>query len=474
MDAYDDRRAPMTRIRVLADRSRVLVYRVFPRGAITLSVLMFAFFGLGLIRNRVQSAQYGASAEFEAYIAAFRIPEVVFDVVVAAGLAAPFVPIFTGLAQRNPSAADRFGQTVLTMAVLAIAVFSLILAIVAPTTVEWVAPSFDGPTRELYVSLFRLSCIAQLFFAASFVLGEVLVANRRFFAYALAPLMYTGGAILGTVLLGDTLGVTGTAIGAVCGAAAHLLVRLIGVLRTTFRPRPRLDIHLPEFREFLRLMIPRMLSAPIDPLTVTVFTRVATGIGVGALTSYNYAADYQVVPVSLIGSAFSLAVFPALSAAWNEGDRGAFRSILRRNVVTIAALTAVSGVLLALLARPVIERVHGGGAFLPSDVDRTAFVLALFAISVPLDSLAYPLSRALYASHNTVLQVTASFAGFAVIVVLATSLAPTVGIASIPLAYAAGTGVKAGLLAIFVLVRLRRFPAPVVAVATVSPAGPSG
>jgi putative peptidoglycan lipid II flippase len=434
---------------------RRVVDRVFPRGALTLSVLMFVYFGLGLVRNRVQSSAFGASGDFEAYVAAFRIPEIAFDVVVAAGLAAPFVPIYSGLRDRDEGDAERFGQTVLTAAVLVVAVLSLLLAIIAPVTVEWLAPSFDERRRQLYVELFRLSCLSQVFFAASFVIGEVLVAHRRFLPYALAPLLYTGGSIVGTVVLGPSLGITGTALGTVAGAAAHLLVRLAGTVRTPFRPSVRLDIRMPAFREFVRLMIPRMASAPVDPLTVAVFTRVATGVGVGALTSYNYASDYQVVPVSLIGASFSLAVFPALAEAWNEADLPRYRSILRRNVGTILGLTTLAAVGLAVLARPVIERVHGGGAFGPADVDRTAFMLVLFAISVPLDSLAYPLSRALYATHNTVLQVIASLVGFAVVVVAALGLAGPLGIAAIPVAYAAGTGLKAALLAFFVGLRLR-------------------
>ena len=202
-----------------------------------------------------------------------------------------------------------------------------------------------------------------MFFAASFVLGEVLVAHRRFFLYALAPLLYTSGIIAGTLLLGGRLGVAGAAVGAVAGAAAHLVVRSIGIARTPFRPRPRLAVGTPAFREFIRLMLPRMVSHPIDPLTVAFFTRLATGIGVGALTSYNYAADYQVVPVSLIGSAFSLAVFPSLAAAWNEGDGPTFRAVLRRNVLTIGALTFAAAIVLAILARPLIEIVHAGGRF---------------------------------------------------------------------------------------------------------------
>ena len=452
-----------------ADLARRLIDRVFPRGALTLSALTLAYFGLGLVRNRVLSHEYGSSAEYEAYLAAFRIPEIAFDVVVAAGLTAPFVPIFSGLRDRDPAAAHQFGQTVLTAAVLVIAALSLVLAVIAPVTVEWIAPSFDAPTRELYVGLLRLSCLSQVFFAASFVLGEVLVAHRQFFLYALAPLFYTGGIIVGTVLLGGRLGVTGAALGAVAGAGAHLVVRTIGIARTPFRPRPRLAIRTPAFREFVRLMLPRMVSHPIDPVTVAFFTRLATGIGVGATTSYVYAADYQVVPVSLIGSAFSLAVFPSLAAAWNGGDGDAFRAILRRNVVTVAALTIAAAVALAVLAHPIIAIVHGGGQFTSADVDRTAFVLALFALSIPFDSLAYPLSRALYASHNTLLQVVASFAGFGTLVAVATALTGPIGIAAIPVGYALGTAVKAGLLAVFVRRRLRLLPAP-----AARPAGRSG
>ena len=105
----------------------------------------------------------------------------------------------------------------------------------------------------------------------------------------------------------------------------------------------------------------------MTPMIVERDGRAVLAIGVGALTSYNYAADYQVVPVSLIGSAFSLAVFPSLSAAWNDGDRSAFRSILGRNVVTIGVLTLLAAVVMGLVAHPVIERVHGGGTELFGD-----------------------------------------------------------------------------------------------------------
>jgi putative peptidoglycan lipid II flippase len=437
---------------------RRLIDRVFPRGALILSVLSLGYFAMGIVRNRVLSTAFGSSTEYEAYIAAFRIPEIAFDVVVAAGLTAPFVPIFNGLRERDTEAADRFGQTVLTVAVLVMTAIALVLVIVAPLTVEVIAPDFDTVTRAHYVDFLRLSCLAQLFFAASFVLGEVLVAHRRFFFYALAPILYSGGIAAGTVVLSSRLGVAAAAIGAVTGAAAHLLIRWIGILRTPFRVAPRLTVRTPAFREFVRLMLPRLVSQPIDPLTVAFFTRLATGVGVGALTAYTYASDYQVVPVSLIGSSFSLAVFPALAAAWNDGDGATYRAILRRNVVTVAGLTVLAAIALAILARPIIQVIHGGGQFGPADVDRTALVLALFAISIPFDSLAYPLSRALYASHNTALQVAASIVGFVTIVAVASLASGPLGIGAIPAGYLAGTALKALLLGVFVRHRLALLP----------------
>ncbi|MBA2718715.1 MAG: hypothetical protein H0U52_05620 [Chloroflexi bacterium] len=435
---------------------RRLVERIFPRGALILSSLTLGYFAMGIIRNRALSTTFGAGPELDAYNAAFKIPEIALDVLVAAGLTAPFVPIFNGLRQRDETAAFDFARTVLTVAVLVMAVVILILFIVAPATVDLVASGFDPATRALYVDLFRLMCVTPILFAASIAVGEVLVAHQQFLFYALAPILYTTGVVIGTVFFGERHGIYATAAGAVGGAAAHLGIRTIGLLRTPFRIRPRLAIRTPAFREFVRLMLPRMVSHPIDPLMLTYFTNLASGIGVGAVSAFNFASDYQVVPVSLIGVSFSLAVFPTLAAAYAAGDGTTFRAVLRRNVVTIGSLTILAAIALAVVARPMVAILLGGGEFGPDDVDRTATVLTAYALSIPFDSLSYPLSRALYATHNTILQVVASIAGFGTVVVVGSLLAGPVGIVAIPLAAAAGGIVKVALLTVFLIPRLRR------------------
>jgi putative peptidoglycan lipid II flippase len=456
---------------------RRLIDRVFPRGALVLSILSFGYFAMGIVRNRVLATTFGAGPELDAYNAAFKIPEIALDVLVAAGLTAPFVPIFNGLRRDDEAAAHDFARTVLSVAVVVISAVILVLFLVAPATVDLVAGGFDGPTRALYVELFRLMCVTPILFAASIAVGEVLVAHRQFLFYALAPILYTGGIVVGTVVLGPRLGIHGTAIGAVLGAVAHLGIRVAGLVRTPFRIRPRWAIRTPAFREFVRLMLPRMVSHPIDPLMLTFFTNLASGVGIGAVTSFNFASDYQVVPVSLIGVSFSLAVFPVLAAAWAAGDGDAFRAVLRRNLVTIGGLTILAAIALVIVAEPLVRTLLGGGAFGPDDVDRTTTVLRAYAISIPFDSLSYPLSRALYATHNTILQVVASIAGFVTVVAAGLLLVGPLGIVAIPLAAALGSAVKVALLTIFLVPRLRAIgpgARPVASDRAVSPAGSSG
>ena len=439
---------------------RGLVDRFLPQGALLLSALTFGSYVMGLVRDRIFARTFGAGIELDAYNAAFVLPELTLDVLIASGLAAPFIPIFLALKGDDERAAVEFAQTVLTGAVLVMAAAAAVLFVFAPQTAAFVVPGFDARQRELYTALFRVMCVTPVIFAASIALGEVLVAERRFLAYGLAPLLYNAGIILGTVLLSGTLGIFGPAVGAVLGALLHLGIRLWGVRRTAFRIRARLALRTKAVSEFVKLMLPKMASHPIEPLTFLFFTSLATTLGAGSVTAVSFARNFQSVPVSLIGISFSLAAFPALAAAYAAGDRGGFMGILRTNLATITILTSGAAIGLYVLSGLVIELLLGGGAFDSADVARTALVLSAFAVSVPLESLFHLLSRAMYATRNTALQVGASIAGFAITVAVGLFLAPRIGIAAIPLAFAVGTAVKVVLLGIALVPRMRRLAPP--------------
>lgn len=434
--------------------------RVLPRGAILLSVLTFAGYAMGLVRDRTFARTFGAGAELDAYNAAFILPELALDVLVAGGLAAPFVPIFLSLRRNDPSADDRaaeaFGQTILTLAVVVMAVSSAFLFILAPATVDVIAPGFNDSSRELYTSLFRLMCATPILFAASIALGEILVADRRFLFYGLAPLFYNAGIVLGTLLFADRFGIFAAAIGAVLGATLHLGIRIIGIRRTTFRIRPRLAVRTAAVREFLWLMLPKMLAHPIEPLVFLYFTAVATRFASGSVSAVSFARNFQSVPVSLIGVSIAIAAFPILSAAEAAGDRAAFARVLGRNLAATAVVTTVAAVGLFALSTLMIRILLGGGAFDADDVAITGGLLAVFALSVPFESLTHLLARGFYATHNTIIPVLASLAGLIVIVIVGENLAPSVGITAIPIAFTAGSLTKVALLAVAIGPRVRR------------------
>ena len=434
---------------------RPLVARFLPRGALVLSVLTFASYGMGLIRDRLLTQTFGAGGELDAYNAAFILPELTLRVIVASGLAAPFIPIFARLRHEDGDAARSFGQTILTLAVLAMGVSAAVLFVVAPATVEFVAPGFAPAERVLYVSLFRVMCITPVIFAASIALGEILIAERRFVPYGLAPILYNGGLAAGTLLLSDGLGIFGPAVGAVFGALLHLGIRVWGIRRAGFPIRPRLQVRTNAIREFFVLMLPKTGSSPIEPLTYLFFTNVASTLAAGSVAVVNLAQNFQALPVSLIGVAFSLAAFPALSTAHAAGDRGAFTRVLVTNLVSISSLTVAAAVGLYVVGGFAVGVLFGGGRFDDDAVARTALVLGAFALSVPFESVGHLLSRAIYATRHTLLQVFASLVGFAVMLVATPALLGELEIVAIPLGFALGSAVKAAILVVVLVPRIR-------------------
>ena len=449
-------------MRRLPETVRGLSARFLPQGAPLLSALIFGSYVMGLLRDRIFARTFGAGSELDAYNAAFVLPELLLDVLVEAGLAAPFIPIFLRLraGEEDRSSADRFARTILTGAVGVMGIAAVLMFAVAEATTSFIAPGFAGAQRDLYVVLFRVMLVTPILFAASLTLGQVLLAEQRFFWYGIAPLLYNGGIIIGTLAFSDALGIYGPAIGAVIGATIHLGSRFIGLRGSAFRVGFEWHVRTPDVREFVRLMLPKMVSHPVEPMTFLFFTAVASTLTPGSVTAVSFARNFQSVPVSLVGIAFALAVFPALSVAHATGDRARFLRLLGTNALSITVITVAGAIALAVVGELAIRILLGGGAFDEEDVMLTAMTLAAFAVSIPFESLSHLLSRAIYATRHTILQVLASLAGLGITVAATLLLLPGLGIVSIPIGFAIGQAGKTVLLGLALAVRMRTLPAP--------------
>ncbi len=440
----------------LFDRLKNVARTQLPRNAVILAILLLAGAGMSFFNLRVLGHEYGAGPELDAWSAATRLPQLALDFLVVGGVVGPFLPLFVGLKGEAADKARDFARTILTLAILVMALAMAIMFVFAAQTMSIVAPGFTGEQRELYIGLFRVLCFAQVIFAASWVLGEILVAERRFVTYGLAEPIYYGGIAAGAVLLSGPLGIYGAAVGAVVGAGAHLGIRLVGIYRTSFRPWPSLALRTQGLGEFLRLMAPKMISQPLLALTALYFTSLASNLAPGSVTSFTIAQHFQSLPESLCGVAFATAAFPALSSAFAAGDKRAFRRVFRTNLASIALLSISAAVGLLIFGPFAIRIFLGGGAFDATDVAQTTMVALIFAVSIPFESLTELFARAIYATHNTLQPTAAAIAGFVATVLSATALSGQLGLAAIPTGYAIGMATKLAVLAVALRPRMAR------------------
>lgn len=432
--------------RTIFEKMWALVKTALPRGAVILSVLTFAGYAAALLQKRILTHEFGAGPEVDAFLAAFKLPELALQILVMGGVVGPFLPLFLGLNGEAKETAREFARTIMTLAALAMGIAAAVLFVLAPQTIQFVAPGFVGDQRTWYVDMFRLLCVAQVLASVSMVLGEILVAERRWITYGVYDLFYHAGIGGGALILAPLIGIYGAAVGAVAGAAAGLAVRVFGVVRTGFVIRPSLALRVKGLGEFLRLMMPKMVAQPLTYIMGIYFVSLASTLAPGSVTDVDIAQSFQSLPETLIGVAFATAAFPALAAAANAGDKRAFKRVFATNLATIAFFSTCAALGLLFLSRLIITVLFKGGAFDDTDVSQTTLVLTILALSIPLESLTELMARSIYATHNTSWPMVAAMAGFVAGVISAWELSPVIGLAAIPIGYTFCMGTKLAVL----------------------------
>jgi putative peptidoglycan lipid II flippase len=437
------------------DRARALVQSVLPKGAVILGALFVINAGSGFLAKKVLSHVFGAGSETDALTSALYLVSFPVTILVLGGVVGPFLPLFVGLKNDAEESARDFARTILTAALITVTAAIAVLFVFAPQVAAVAVPGFEGDQRDLYVNLVRVVCAGQIAIAASMVLGEVLVAERRWWTYGLAELASYAGLGAGALLLGGPMGIYGAAVGSLLGGVAHLGVRLVGIYRTSFRPRLSFAFRTKGVGEFAWLILPRMASSALIWFFAAYFTRIASTLAPGSTTSVAYAQDFQSTAENVVGVAFALAAFPALSAAAAAGDRGGFRRVFRTTFRNIAFFSVLAAVALAIFSG-FIAGLFKGGAFDDTDAARLTLVLVILALSVPFESLVELLARAIMATHNTLEPTIAVAIGFVAGVVATTTLSDGFGLAALPIGYVTFQAVRVVVLGLFLRPRMAR------------------
>lgn len=218
---------------------------------------------VGLIRERVFTTTFGAGDTFDAFVAAFRVPDLIFNLVVLGALSAAFIPLFTEKlvnGKKGHDSAFRFALSIFNIIVVSVAVLSIVYAIFAPYIMPLIAPGFEGEKLALTIHLSRIMALQPILLSVSFVFSGVLNSFKRFVAYALAPILYNIGIIIGVVYFVPMMGIDGIGWGVVLGAVLHVAVQLPSMIQVGFRWKPVWISSKSDFRALWRMMLPRVFG----------------------------------------------------------------------------------------------------------------------------------------------------------------------------------------------------------------------
>ena len=414
--------------------------------AIILAGASFLSRFIGIIRERIFAHHFGAGDIMDAYVAAFRFPDLVYMLLVMGALSAGFIPVFGRIWEKSKKQSWELVNTVMNLLALVLIGVSILMIIFAPALAEIVAPGFGPKKLELTTMLMRIMFISPIILGISSVISGVLQTLKYFFIYALTPIFYNIGIIIGIAYLAPWLGPQGLALGVLLGAALHLVIQIPILLKTGFLWKPRLNLKSKDLHEIIRLMIPRMLGLGATQINIIIMTTIASTIAAGSVAVFHFANNLQSFPIGILGVSFAIAAFPTFVALINKGHVEKMVEHVNATTRQIIFLIVPITVLFLLLRAQITRVILGTGQFDWAATIATGDALAFFALSLFAQSLIPLINRAFYAVHNTKTPLYAGVIGIIVNIAAALYLKDILGISGIALAFSLGAVVQFALL----------------------------
>jgi putative peptidoglycan lipid II flippase len=421
--------------------------RALAKAGLVVSAAYLASRVLGYVRVVVIATTFGAGPELDTFFAAFRIPDLIFQLVAAGAVASAVVPILSALfANGERARAWRVVSTLVSLMLGGLLVLAVAAFVWAPELVRLITPDFTEPMLAQTVELTRLMLASPILLAIGAIVTSAHNADRRFAASAFAPIVYNLAIIGAAVLLSDSMGVTGLAIGVVAGSLGLLAVQLPPLWRAGYRFSPRIDLSDDQARKVLALMGPRVVGLGASQITLVVMTSLATGLGLGAVSAFTIAFAVLQIPMGVIGIPLGIVIFPSLSHEAAVGRTANYLELVARSIrillfvmLPIAALGMACSVL-------VIDLLLGYGRFDAAAVRLTAATLVLFLIGLAAHATINVLARAFYARQDTRTPVIAGVLAVVINTTLGAALVGRFGLPALGLAIAIGAWAEAILL----------------------------
>lgn len=359
---------------------------------------------LGLLRDRLLAGSFGAGDTLDIYYAAFRLPDLIYNLLVMGALSAGFIPVFVSLWNRDENdkqSAWQFVSSVLNVLLAGLLLLGALFFILAPYLMKLITPGFDGEKLALTVLMTRLMFLSPILLGISAIFGGVLQSLKRFLAFSLAPIFYNLGIIFGILFLVPRFGILGLAYGVLLGGFFHLLIQSAPVWFSDFKYQPIIDWGNEGVRRLARMIVPRALTLAISQLNFLAITVIASTLAVGSLAIFNLSYNIWTFPLGVFAGSLAMAVFPTLSENVAKKDWLGFAANFSVNFRQISFLVMPISVFFIVLANPIVRVILGTGKFGASDVMSTVNSLIFLSIGLLAESLILLLTRSFFAFDDT-------------------------------------------------------------------------
>lgn len=373
---------------------------------ISSAALIVAIFGLisrllGLWRDHMLAGKFGASQTLDIYYAAFRIPDLIYNLLIVGAISSAFLPIFYEYLTKNKDEAFKFASNILNVLLIALLFLSAILIIFAPTLIYFVVPGFSKGSLDLAIKISRILFLSPLLLGISALATALLQAFSRFLITSLAPVFYNLGIIFGIIFLTPYYGIWGLAYGVILGAVLHLLIQIPLLFKIGFNFKATLNFKEPGLLKMTKLWFPRTLGLLAFQVNSIVATAIASYLSIGSIAIFNFADNLRWVPIGIVGVAFSTAAFPAMSLAYARGQNDLFLKRFSLAVRQTLFIVIPLSLLFFVFRAQIVRIILGTGEFGWDATRLTAAVLGLFSFGIFAAALLPLFTRAFFAFHNT-------------------------------------------------------------------------
>lgn len=357
---------------------------------------------LGLVRDRMLATYFGSDIVLDIFFAAFRLPDMIFQLLVMGVLATAFIPVITSLqVQKKEKELWHVASSVLNIGLLLFMLLSALVFLFSLPLSKLIAPGFNLEELILMAKLTKIMLFGQLFFILSNFLTGILQSYKHFIIPAVAPVFYNLGIIIGVFLFTPFLGIYGPALGVILGTIFHFLVQLPLAKRLGLKYKLVFDWRHKQVKEIGRLMLPRTIGLAVAQVDYNVDVALASLLSAGSITYFNFAQHLQLLPVGLFGSTIAQAALPTLAEEARKKSLDDFKKTFIQSLLQILYLVLPFSVLLIILRVPLVRIVFGAARFDWQATIITGQVLAFFSLSIFAQALVHLFARGFYALHDS-------------------------------------------------------------------------